>query len=80
MGGSMVIVTGDELDDLQAWLKAEMRRTGLTCRKLDEALGLGSGTVSSWRRGRTRMPAAQMLRLMRMFGYEVELRRRYEVA
>lgn len=76
----MTIVTGDELDDIQCWLKAEMRRTRLTCRALDAALGVGEGTVSAWRRGKVRMPAAMLVRLFGLFGYEVELRRRYEVA
>lgn len=74
------VIEPEDFADLPAWLRAEMERTHLKVDDVAKALGVSKSAVSQWRTGRNRMGADKVFRLMRLFGYRIELRRMYEVA
>lgn len=74
------VIEADDFEDLPAWMRAEMARTQMRVDDVARALGVSKSAVSQWRNGRRRIGVDTLLRLTRLFGYRVELRRMYEVA
>ena len=75
-----VVVEAEDFADIPAWLRSEMERTHITGEEIAKVLGVSQSAVSQWRTGRNKMGADRLLKLVRLFGYRVELRRMYEVA